>query len=64
MTVIKRAIMVGLGAIIGMRIATLMSHRMREQMGKKMREHCGQMAAQCKRMAEQFEGRGEAVGRT
>jgi hypothetical protein len=31
---------------------------------QKMREHCGQMAAQCKQMAAPFGPRGEAVGRT
>jgi hypothetical protein len=54
--VIKRAIIVGFGAIIGARIATRISH--------KMREHCKQMAAQCKEMAGQFGGRGQTVGRT
>jgi hypothetical protein len=62
--VIKRALIVGFGAIIGARIATRTSHKMREQMHHKMREHCKQMAAQCKQMAGQFGGRGEAVGRT
>ena len=32
--------------------------------GRTMREHCGEMAAHCKQMAEQFGGRGESVGRT
>jgi hypothetical protein len=44
----KKALVVALaavGAIVGVRRA-----------GQKMREHCGQMAAQCKQMA--------AVGRT
>lgn len=44
------------GAIVGVRRATRMS--------QKMREHCGQMAAQCRQMATQVGGRGEAVGRT
>jgi hypothetical protein len=52
----KRA-MVGLaavGLIVAMRRARRMAHM--------MREHCGQMAAQCKEMAG-LGGRGEAVGR-
>ncbi len=55
----KKAI-VGLsavGAVVGLRpLARRMSH--------KMREHCRQMAARCKQMAEQFGGHGEAVDRT
>jgi hypothetical protein len=54
-----RKALVGLaaiGAIVGVRRAMGMS--------KKMREHCVQMAAQCKQMAAQFGARGEAVGRT
>jgi len=58
-TVMKKAI-VGLsavGAVVGLRpLARRMSH--------KMREHCRQMAARCKQMAEQFGGHGEAVDRT
>ena len=61
---IRRAIIVGFGAIIGMRIVARMSHEMRKQMNHKMREHCKQMVAHCKPMTGQFEGRGEAVGRT
>ena len=30
--------------------------------GRKMSEHCGQMAAQCKEMTAQFGARGEAAG--
>jgi uncharacterized membrane-anchored protein YhcB (DUF1043 family) len=56
-TVIKRAIVVGFGAIIGMLIAKRMSHKMREQMHHKMREHCMEMASQCKEMASQFRDR-------
>jgi hypothetical protein len=41
-----------LGAIVALRPA---ARRMHE-----MREHCGQMAAQCKQMAAQYAGRGEA----
>jgi hypothetical protein len=44
------------GAIVGVRRA--------KRMSQKMREHCGQMAAQCKQMAAQFGTRGEPVGRT
>lgn len=44
------------GAIVGVRRARRMS--------QKMREHCGQMAAECKEIAAQFAARGEAVGRT
>lgn len=58
----KRAIIVGFGAIIGMSIATRLSRRMREGMNHQMREHCKQMATHC-RKAAQFADR-EAVGRT
>ena len=54
-----RKTLVGLAAvaaIVGVRRATRMS--------QKMREHCGQMAAQCQQMETQVGGRGEAVGRT
>ena len=44
------------GAIVGVRRAM--------RMNQKMREHCGQMAAQCKQMVARFAARGEAVGRT
>jgi hypothetical protein len=48
--------LVAVGAIVGVRRARRMS--------QKMREHCGQMAAQCKQMATEVGGRGELVGRT
>ena len=44
------------GAVVGVRRV--------KRIGQKMREHCGQMAAQCKQMAGQIGGRGEAVGKT
>jgi hypothetical protein len=44
------------GAIVGVRRA--------KRMSQKMREHCGQMAAQCKQMTAQVGTRGEAVGKT
>ena len=55
----KKAIVgvVAIGAIIG-------SRPVARRMGRKMREHCEQMAAQCKQIAAQPGGRGEAVGRT
>lgn len=55
----KKAILglVAIGAVIG-------SRPVARRMGRKMREHCEQMAAQCKQMAGQFQTRGEAVGRT
>ena len=55
----KKAILgfVALGAIIGLRPVA-------RRMGRKMREHCEQMAAQCKQMTGQFGTRGEVVGRT
>ena len=55
----KKAILgfVAIGAVIG-------SRPVARRMGRKMREHCEQMAAQCKQMAGQFGTRGEAVGRT
>jgi hypothetical protein len=43
------------GAIIGIRRASRIGH--------KMREHCAQMAAQCKQMTTQLGGHGEAVGK-
>jgi hypothetical protein len=49
--------LVAVGALVGFRPLV-------RRMGHKMREHCGQMAAQCKQMAGQFGGRGEAVGGT
>jgi len=55
----KRAILgfVAIGAILG-------SRPVARRMGRKMREHCAQMAVQCKQIAGQVGGRGEAVGRT
>jgi hypothetical protein len=55
----KKAIigLVAVGVIVGLRLVAT-------RMGREMREHCGQMAAQCKQMAAQYGGRGEAVGRT
>jgi hypothetical protein len=54
----KKAIvgLAALGAIVGIRRAS--------RIGQKMREHCGQMAAQCKQMAGQFGAHGDTVGRT
>ena len=54
----KKAIvgLAAVGAVVGVRRA--------KRMGQKMREHCGQMAAQCKQMAAQVGGRGEVVGKT
>jgi hypothetical protein len=54
----KKAILglAAVGAIVGVRRA--------KRMSQKMREHCGQMAAQCKQMATEFGTRGEPVGRT
>jgi hypothetical protein len=54
----KKAILglAAVGAIVGVRRAT--------RMVQKMREHCGQMAAQCKQMATGFGTRGEPIGRT
>jgi hypothetical protein len=54
----KKAIvgLAAVGAIVGVRRA--------KRVSQKMREHCGQMATQCKQMAEQFGTRGESVGRT
>lgn len=51
---IKRAIIVGLGAILGMQIAI--------RVGRKMRDHCEQMAEHCRQMATQFERRSKVVG--
>jgi hypothetical protein len=54
----KKAILgiAAVGAVVGLRpLATRMS--------AKMREHCGEMAAECKHMATQFAGRHEPVGR-
>ncbi len=53
----KKAIvgLAAVGAIIGIRRASPIGHKMRQQ--------CGQMAAQCKQMATQLGGHGEAVGR-
>jgi hypothetical protein len=53
----KKAIvgLAAVGAIIGIRRASRIGH--------KMREHCQQMAAQCKQIATQLGGDGEAVGR-
>ena len=43
------------GAIVGLGVVS-------RRIGHKMREHCGQMAAQCKQMvAGQFTERGEAT---
>ena len=55
----KKAIvgLVAVGSIIALRPVV-------RRLAQKMREHCGQMAAQCKQMAEQFGTRGEPVGRT
>jgi len=55
----KKAIVgfVAVGAIVGLRPVA-------RRMSQKMREHCAQMAAQCKQMTEQFGGGSEAVGRT
>jgi hypothetical protein len=49
--------LVAVGAVVGLCAVA-------RRMSRKMREHCGQMAAQCKQMAVQFGDRGEAVGRT
>ena len=54
---IKRAIIVGLGAIVGMRIAKHVKETMRKQMHQKMREHCKQMTSQCKEMASDLRDR-------
>ena len=43
MTVIKRAIIVTFGAIIGMKIA--------KRVNRKMLDHCEQMASRCRQMA-------------
>jgi hypothetical protein len=54
----KKAILgiAAVGAVVGLRpLATRMS--------AKMREHCGEMAAECKQMATQFAGQHEPVGR-
>lgn len=48
--------LLALGVIVGLRPVA-------KRMGHEMREHCGQMAEQCKQMAAQFGGCGEAVGR-
>jgi hypothetical protein len=55
----KKAIVgvAALGAIIGLRPVA-------GRMEQKMRELCGQMAAQCRQMAAQVGARGEAAGRT
>ena len=55
----KKAVIgfVALGAVVGFRLVA-------RRMGGKMREHCGQLATQCKQMSAQVGGRGEAVGRT
>ena len=55
----KKAIVgvAALGAIIGLR-------PLARRLEQKMREHCGQMAAQCRQMAVQVGARGEAAGRT
>lgn len=54
----KKAIigLAAVGAIIGIRRASRIAH--------KMRVHCGQMAAQWKEIATQLGGHGEAVSRT
>jgi hypothetical protein len=54
----KKAIvgLAAVGAIVGIRRAS--------RIAQKMREHCGQMAAQCKQMTTQFGGHSRAVGRT
>ena len=49
--------LVAIAAIVGSRPPAIC-------MGRKLREHCEQMAAQCKQMAGEFGARGEAVGRT
>lgn len=48
---------VAIGALFGSRPAA-------RRIGRKMREHCGQMAAQCKQLAGQFGTHGESIGRT
>ena len=57
----KRVIIVGLGAIIGTRIAMRVSATVRKQMQHKMREHCKQMVSQCKQTAADFRDRQPAA---
>jgi hypothetical protein len=45
-----------IGTVVGLGIVG-------RRVGGKMREHCAQMAAQCKQMATQFGDRGELVGK-
>ena len=45
------------GALVGLGVVS-------RRIGHKMREHCGQMAAQCKDMATTFAERRELAGRT
>lgn len=54
---IKRALILGLGAMIGVRIATHLGAAMRKQMHRKMRDHCKQMASQCRQVAADFRER-------
>lgn len=58
---IKRAIILGLGAMIGMRIAAHVGAAMRKQMHHKMRDHCKQVASQCKQVAADFRDREPAA---
>ena len=54
-----RKMIVGIAAV-----AAIVGIRRAGHMGRNMREHWGQMAAQCKQMASQFGGRGEPFART
>ena len=53
----KKALM-GLAAV-GAIVATIVGVHRARRMAQKMREHCGQMAAQCKQMSAQFGPRAE-----
>ncbi|HSC74546.1 MAG TPA: hypothetical protein VLB89_10280 [Gaiellaceae bacterium] len=58
---IKRAIIVTFGAIIGMKIAKRVNRKMREQLHQKMLDHCEQMASRCRQMAGQSRERQPAA---
>lgn len=45
-------------------VAIVGSRPVAKRIGRKLREHCGRMAAQCQQMAGRFATRGEPVGRT
>jgi hypothetical protein len=60
----KRAVIIGIGGMVGMRIARHVGGAMRRQLHHKMREHCKQMVSQCKQVAADSRDREPAATAT